>query len=193
MNFSRRHLFSVLLVSAGFFCGCSTTTLQPVQRAPDFDAGRIRRVLVVCVTQTPDLRSLVESEFVRQWKKRGVHALASGNILSSAVTLDKAGIAPVAKAQGFDTVLVTRLVKREQIEAQTPADANLTQDVKAVVASPEYGMDYEVALVSANLYDAATEKRIWSGITQSLVTGGAPSRVRSYVKLILTNLYSPAR
>ena len=193
-NLSRRRVLGgILAVSAGFFYGCATTTLQSVQRAPDFNAGQIHRVLVVCVTRTAGLRNLVESEFVRQWKKRGVDATPSAKVLSDGVTLDKAGIASFAKAQGFNTVLVTRLVKRESIEAQTPENANLTQEVKAVVASPEYGMDYEVALVSSNLYDVATEKRVWSGITQTLVTGGAPSRIRAYVKLILKNLYEPAR
>jgi hypothetical protein len=189
----RRRLGGVLLISAGFLCGCAATTLQSVQRAPDFNARQVRRVLVVCATKTPGLRSLLESEFVRQWKSRGVDASASAQVLPSGVTLDKMGIAAAAKAQGFDAVLVTRLIQREQIEAQTPENARLTQDVNALVASPEYGMDYEVARVSANLYDAFTEKRVWSGITQTLVTGGAPRRVRSYVKLILKTLYEPAR
>ncbi len=178
--------------------------MQTVQRTPDFQPSRIHKVLVVCIIQTPGSRNRFESEFARQWKARGVEAVASSEVLPIGVTLDKAGIALFAKAQGFDSVLVTRPLKRGEIEPEfahpkseiTPpasADSNLTKDVQAVVASPEYGTPFEVVVVGTNLYDVVTEKRLWSGVTNTLVTGDVPKRARTFVKVILKNIYRPAR
>jgi len=178
-----------LILLAGLSAGCATTTLRSVERSPDLHTATIHKVLVVCVTSTPGLRSIVEGEYVWEWKKRGVDAFASAEMLPAGVLLDKAGIAPFAKEQHFDAVMVTRLLKREQLTAQTPEHANLTQDVQEIGASPEYGMNYEVAVVSSNLYDTATEKRVWSGVSQTIVTGDTADRIRAYVKLILKNLY----
>jgi hypothetical protein len=190
MSLLKRQAALGVLLAAGFLAGCATTTLQSVQRAPGYKFDSIHRVLVVCVTSTPGLRGLLESDFVLEWKKRGVDAVASDPILPAGVALDKADIESFAKAQKFDAVLVTRLLKREQIEPETPDDSNLTQDVKAIVASPEYGTDFEVAVVRSNLYDVATEKRVWSGISQTLLTEDVTKRVSRYVKLILKNIYT---
>ena len=183
--------------------GCATTRIQSVQKSPDFNSAHIRKVLIVAVTSTPGLRKQVEWEFVKQWKERGVDVVASESVLPLTVTLDKAGIGAFAKTQGFDSVLVTRLVKREKIEPQIvrtkgetappPADdSNLTQYMGAVVASPEYGMDFEVAIVSANLYDVPTEMRLWSGTTQTLLTDDVPKRVRAFTQVILKTIYTPS-
>ena len=187
-------------VCAGLLSACASTTMESVQRAPGFQTSQIRKVLVVGIAQTPGLRELFEDEFVRQWKKRGITAVASSKILPADVTLDKAGVEPIAKAQGFDSVLVTRVLKRQAIKAevanapsQYPAGAppedepNLTHYIQAIVASPEYGkesgIEYEVAVLSTNLYNVATEQRIWAGVTQTLVTGDIPKLVGPFIKL----------
>jgi len=193
----------IFLVSAGLFSACATTTLQTVTRAPDFQAARIRKVLVVSLTSTPGARDLLENEFVRQWKERGVVAEASSHVLPIEIPLDKAGLAAYAKTNGFDSVLVSRLLKREKIEPaivetkserrqDTQENSTLTQDVQAIVASPEYPIDYEVAIVSVNLYDMATEKRMWSCRTQTVVTAGVPKVIRPFIKVILKSLYQRA-
>ena len=198
--------YVALGVCAGFLSSCASTTMESVQRAPGFQSARIRKVLVVGIAQTPGLRGLFEDEFVRQWKVRGVDAVASSKILPADVTLDKVGVEPLAKAQGFDSVLVTRVLKRQAIAPQvvnppgqypagapTPEEPNLTDYMHAVVASPEYGsesgINYEVAVLSTNLYDVTTEQRIWAGTTQTLVTGDIPKLVGPFIKVILKNIY----
>jgi hypothetical protein len=192
-------------MSAALFSGCASTTMESVQRGPHFQSAQIQKVLVVGITQTAGLRPLFEAEFVRQWKARGVNAVASLDILPTDVTLDKVGIAPVAKAQGFDSVLVTRVLKRQAIQpqiAQTrdrlvsgmpPEDSKLTDYMHAVVASPEYGKEsgiqYEVAVLSTHIYDVATEQPVWSGTTQTLLTGNIPKLVGPFIKVILKNIY----
>ncbi len=61
----------------------------------------------------------------------------------------------------------------------------MTTDVQAIVASPEYSINYDVAVVSVTLYSTATEKRIWSGQSQTVVTGEVLKHARPFVKVDL--------
>src|SRR5450755_1935586 len=107
---------AALLTAVWIPLGCATTHMQSVSHTTEFQSSRIRKVLVVCVVQTPGSREIFEKEFVKQWKRRDVQADASSEVLPVNIPLDKAGIAPFAKSQGYDSVLVTRLIKRGQIE-----------------------------------------------------------------------------
>jgi len=144
----------------GFLAGCASTHLQTVKSAPEFQPGSVTRVLVVSVARTPEVRGVVEQEFARQWRERGVEADASSRVMPAGVPLDKAGIGPFAKAQGYSHVLVNRLMSRNEVEAETPeSKTNLSAETKTIVASPQYDIDYQVAVVRTNLYDTAHYRR----------------------------------
>jgi hypothetical protein len=187
------------VLSAFLFSACASTQMQSIQREPEFSADKIHKVLIISIARTPEVRQLVEEEFVKQWKDRGVDAVSSFKVLSVGVPLDKAGIAPFARAQGFDSVLVNRLMSRKEIDKTVPAPAakgtvpaetaNMTDYFQAVVASPEYPIDYEVAVLTTNVYDVATEKKVWSGVSQTLITGDVPQKIGPFTKTILKNLY----
>ena len=48
-------------------------------------------------------------------------AVSSLEVLPSTLPLDKVNVAPIAKAQGFDAVLVSRLLDKKKITAGKPA------------------------------------------------------------------------
>ncbi len=110
-----------VLLCAGLFTGCALTTLRSVHRTPDFRASSIRHVLVIGHFENQTNRKIFEEEFVRQWSRRGVQAESSLAVLPSSTTLNKANVAPIAKARGFDTVLVSRLLERKTIRPGEPA------------------------------------------------------------------------
>jgi hypothetical protein len=178
---------------------CATTTMQSIQPAPNFHSARIHKILIVSIASTPEIRQQVEREFVRQWKERSVEAVASSAVLPPNVTLDKVGVEPFAKAQGYDSVLVTRLMSRKAIDTSVSVrqvggppvqeTQNMTDYFQAVVASPEYPISYEVAILTTNIYDVSTEKKMWSGVSQTLITDDVPKKIGPFVKIILKNLY----
>jgi len=193
------------LAPAILLASCASTTMRSVQSAPNFQATQIHKALVIGLMKTPGLRKVFEDEFVRQWRARGVSAMASLDVLPPGTTLDKNGVAPFAKAQGYDVVLVTRLLDRHDIDRavhvqtfqKSNSDSNpweddndLTQDLKVVVASPQYDINYALAIVSTNIYDVPTEQRIWAGITETVVTGDVVNLVRPFSKVILKNIYA---
>src|SRR5258708_5649003 len=118
------------LASALLWGGCATTRMQSVQRDPKFQIATIHKVLVVSLASTPEIRKQIEEEYVRQWSKRGVVAVASSAVLPVGVALDKAEVAPFAKAQRFDAVLVSRLLKRERYGPGKRTDSAAENEVQ---------------------------------------------------------------
>ncbi len=102
---SRRVLFSVTLITFGLLTACASTTIQSIHSVSDFRSSAIHHVLVIAMIQDQPMRKTLEDEFVRQWSRRGVKAESSLVVLPLSTTLDKAGVEPFAKAQGFDAVL----------------------------------------------------------------------------------------
>jgi hypothetical protein len=179
--------------------GCATTAVRTIERDPSYRSGAIRRVLVVSLSQKPERRRAIEDEFVRQWQVRGVTAVASYFALDEGTPLDKAHVAPLAKEQGFDTVLVARLAGRGRIDPQIPtwdfetelstSARALSKDYPVLVASPGNSPQYEQAVVITSVYNIAAQKKIWSATSQTLITASFPKLVQTYVKEILKALY----
>jgi hypothetical protein len=172
-----------------------------IRKAPGFQRARIQKILVVGVFNTAPNRQAFENAIAGRLKARKIAAAASWQALPPGVAVDKAGIASFAKAQGYDTVLVTRLTDvhmlqpvDKPIRAQKPSeipydDTRLSDELPAIVASPEYGLDYQVAVVISNLYDVATEKPVWTGTSRTLVTGDAAQFSRPYAKILVNKLF----
>jgi len=192
---SYRTLSIAILVSAVLFTACASTTIQSIHHAPDFRSAGIRHVLVIGVFKNQTLRKIFEEEFVRQWSWRGVHAVSSLEVLPSATTLDKAGIAPIAKAGGFDTVLVTRLLEKKTITPGEPAVPTIEPPSQndtvweVLLAPPVSTNPFDLATVETNLYDVASEKRVWSAWSETEEMGKISKLIPPFVKLILKRLY----
>jgi len=179
---------------------CATTTLRTVESDPAFHVSQIHRVLVLNMSKDPGLRNRVEDEFVRQWKARGMDAVASHAVLAPGIKLEKGPIAAFANAQKFNAVLVTRLLGSEKIDPQirgedfeVPLSSGLpggaTDFYKALVASPEYAGNYRMVAVTTRIYETASGSRVWSATTQTLVAEDASKVIKPFVKVVLETLY----
>ena len=180
--------------------GCASTHIRSIHRAPRFQSADIRRVLVIGVVKDQSLRKAFEDEFVREWRAHGVKAVSSLESLPSSVPLSKAGIEPLARAEGYDTVLVTRILNKKKVDAGEPATPYVTHEsdediqnvntaLQILLAPPVYMSDYDLATIETNLYNVVSEQRVWSGTTETAVMGKIPKLIPPFVKLILKRLY----
>lgn len=179
---------------------CATTSMHEVSSEPGFNPGQLHKVLILNMGTDSVLRARVEDEFVRQWKKRGVDAQPSYRVLPPNVILDKAHVDPAARDQKFDAVLVTRLLGSQKInpnirgqEFEVPVSTGLTGGATTfynpLVASPEYSDSYRMAAVTTRVYDMASEKVVWTGTSQTLITEDATKLVKPFVATVLDSLY----
>jgi len=175
--------------------GCATTSIRSVESDPTFHADQVKRVMVINLSPDPKVRSLVEDEFVRQWKKRKIDAVASYQVLPAGIKIEKGPVAVEARGQKFDSVLVTRLSSAQRIQTDTsqdnfdvtPGTAAFTQ---AIIASPQYSEHYRMASVTTRLYQVEGEKKVWTTVTETLVTEDVAKLIEPFVKTVLETLYT---
>ena len=186
--------FSVLLI------GCASTSIRSIHRSPRFRIDQVHHVLVIGIVKDQSLRKAFEEKFVRDWSAYGVKAVSSLESLPSSVPLSKAGIEPLAQSEGYDTVLVTRILNKKKIDAGEPATPYVTHGsdgdiqnantaLQVLLAPPVYVRDYDLATIETNLYNVVSEQRVWSGTTETAVMGKIPKLIPPFVKLILKRLY----
>jgi len=176
--------------------------MRSIQRAPDFRSATMRHVLVIGDFENQSIRKSFEEEFVRQWSRYGVQAVSSLEVLPSSTPITKDLVAPIAKARGFDTVLVARVLERKRIAPGEPAVPTVEpptqgelQDSNSIwqvlLSPPVQTSEFLLVTVETNLYDVASGRRLWSGWSATEEMKKIPELIPPFVKLILKHLYRP--
>jgi len=58
----------------------------------------------------------------------------------------------------------------------------------AVIYVPGYTVKDEVIVIETNLYEASTEKLVWSAISETFYEGGSNALISSFIKIMVKNL-----
>jgi hypothetical protein len=183
--------FGMFLLGAMLVTACTTTRLTSVWKDPAYEA-RPAKVLVIGVAKNPQTRRLFEDEFVQQLKKRGTEAIASYTIFAENQQVDKDVIVAKVKELGTDSVLITRLVKKEKVKVYVPGTAYSPPPYYGTWPA-YYGSAYsggytavdEYAMIETNLYEAANEKLVWSAASETLLGDSDQSLIATYIGVLV--------
>jgi hypothetical protein len=191
---SCRTLNLAILLLAGQWTACSASTIRYVHRDPSFRSAAIHHVLVIGIFENPSARMRFEKEFVRQWGRYGVKAETSLDVLPPNTPLTKAGVAPMAKARAFDTILVARLIEKKKISpgetavptVQLPAQNDLEH---VFLAPPVSTSPFDLSTVETNLYDVSSEHKVLTLWSETQVMSNIPKLIPPFVKLVLKRIH----
>ena len=172
---------------------CATTTLNAVWKDPNYQGGKLEKVLVVGVSKNSTRRRLFEDEFVAQLKARGTDAAASYTIIPTEEMSDKAAVESKIKTMEVSTILITRLVEKKKEKVySSPAPYPPTYYYRGWYDyySRSYGSEYEYEVVSleTNLYETETGKLIWSAFSDTYVGTASEQEIKSFVEVIIKSL-----
>lgn len=162
--------------------------------------SHIRKVFVIGVSKRPAVRRLFEDEFVNQLKDHGVEAVSSYTLLPADRMSDKSYIGSIIKDSDFDTVLITKLLEKKEIEKSARLNKYAPHRHYArwydyygnsyeYVYNPGYAIEGEVASLETNVYDVKNEKLIWSVLSDTFIEGSSEELIRSFIKAIIDKLY----
>lgn len=185
--------FGILI--AMLITACSTTNLTSVWKDQSFQ-GQPRKIMVVGIAKKPINKRIFEDEFVRQLKARGTDAVASYTVMPDMKQGDHAVIAATMKAQGADTVLISRLVSKKTVRTYVPGSVYYPPSNygnwhdyygfgSQAVYTPGYTAEDEYALMETNLYDAGNDKLIWSAASETDILGSDQIQIRSYIGVMV--------
>jgi hypothetical protein len=57
------------------------------------------------------------------------------------------------------------------------------------VHSPGYTLSNEVVIVETNLFDAGSEKLVWSALSETFVEGDSDKLIKSFVEVMIDDLF----
>jgi len=150
---------------------------------------------VIAILPNPKGSKMVEEEMARQLKSRGVNTVL-GSVEFPGKPPSREDVVSRLGNLGVDAVLVTKLFGKETKSYQDyPSDykAVLRQWEEAGMALPQattpYGGERQnYAYVSTSLFDAETQKIIWSATTETWIVGTDSRLASSFVSTVLEKL-----
>jgi hypothetical protein len=175
---------------------------------PSFQHGTVKKVLVLGIAQNPSVRRQFEDDFVTSLKSLGYEAVASYFWLPEvSKDLDRDLLAAKVRENSVTHVIVTRLVDQKTVTSYTPpsyASVGVSPYYPGyygsyysywsvgytTMVSPGYVTEELVVSLETNLYEAATEKLIWTGLTETWISGSPSANVEAVIKKVVYELRS---
>ena len=178
---------------------CATTKQVQVWKDASYQ-GKLKKILVIGVSQLPLMRNFFESEFVDQLKARGVEGVVSNKIISPEKMRDKEAVLSAIKGMGIEAVLVTRVVDKRYADQfygggveLMPTDYyggwdSIYAQGFAAAPLPVYQHSVDIVMLQTNVYDIQKEKLIFSAISKTYVEGAKESVVKPFIEAMVKEL-----
>jgi hypothetical protein len=189
-------LLSILLASMLIMTSCVSTKFINSWRDSSY-RGPVKKIFVVGVDKDRGRRSLIENEFVRQFKARGTEAFASAELLSGDEVPADIVWSKVLE-QGADAVLVIKFIGKETKETHIPkGDPDVSLEFNAenksifqIQTEEEQEISYvhNIAIMQLTLYKTDTEKAIWSSRTKTEYEGGRVDHIKPFASFVVSKL-----
>ena len=192
---------TILLLFVVGFAACATTEVKTVWKDEAYQV-QPKRVLVIALFKKPSVRRMVEDGLRNSLKHRGTDAATGYEVFSGNVIPSKEMVVEQVKAGGFDAVLLTRLIdtrtETRTLSSSQPSNfatarfaapmSGYYSQSSAAMSSSSYAVDDKFAIVETNLYDAATEKLVWTAASDTWMGAEDQKLVKQFVALITDSL-----
>jgi hypothetical protein len=184
-----------------FLLTACTGTKLVAQWKDDIYTGRPAKVFVICTLEDRGPKTLVEDEFVRQFKARGISAVASYTVFPAGPRPTKEEVLDKVKEQGADSVIVVKFLRKEMGGTHTPVrryavpqgfatswDSYAGMGVTTDVGIRDVSYDYDVITAETTLYQTSTGSPIWSAMSETTYQGGALKQIKPFSVAIMKGL-----
>lgn len=197
----------LLLVYCLVISGCAATQVQQVWMDETSRGERLNSVLIVVLVSEPSTRRMFESEFARYFKYRGIKTIESFRDFEIETFYDKDSrdaILAKMKEKGGDAVLLTRVADRRSKVEVIPgmtittgmgmwgggySAAAYSFPGPTAPTTQSYSHEQKFLGLETNLFDARTEKLLWSIRTETRISGPPQEEIKPYVDLVAEKLF----
>jgi hypothetical protein len=170
-NTMRRFVYTIFLGVLIVSCAVVRTELKKTWVDENRRGKPVSDILVIGLTDEAGLRQSFEKKFVAALKAAGVEAVSSTEAIPipQDMQLEKNVILKAIEQYGNDAVIITHLVGVEEKKVDSPKRfvpqdfTGYYNDAYADAHQRGRRSTFTVVRLETNLYDAKTEKPIWSG------------------------------
>lgn len=196
---STRRSALLALTLATLAAGCGSTRVASNWIDPAYTAGKLKKVLILGLAPQEGTRNLLEGKMVEAFKQEGVEAVAGVSVMPADRQPSKDDVKAVVEGQGYDGVLVSRLIgSRDEVSYTPPTYAvpypyyhglySYYGTVSPMVYSPGYIDQYRVYTVETNVYTVRDAKLVWSVVSETFDPTNINKAVEEFVWLISDEL-----
>jgi len=201
-----RHLLTLVLAGllAPVVHCTSSTALVSSWHDSSYRSGSLRRPLVVAVADKHLVRVKLEDQLARGLRGAGIDAVASYTMFPQKELLAET-IKDRLPSTDRDSVMITHLVDVKVENVVVSGDTEVYPMAAAdyprygtwgtyytysygVVTSPSYTFETKKYVLQTKLYDAATEKPVWTATTQSEEPTSLDSAIDAFVGVIVKDV-----
>lgn len=196
-------LMAGLLVAA-----CSSTTMSGSWSDTNY-TGQVKNVYIIGIAKEEVNRRIFEDTFSKQFNSLGVKAASSYRDFGSDQAADRETIIKAMKANGCDSVILTKLIGQRTESVTSPGYAsgytsnyggrrgynrggwgNYYSRSYDVIYQPPTTTDFVILTVESILYDLKTEEMVWSAQLETVVEGNIEKMMQDFVKEVTKDLKS---
>lgn len=186
-----------LLCSLLLLTGCQTTEVLNIW-SDDSQTEKFSDVLVIAILKEPAYRNIAEQRLVEVLQAQGVEAESAGILYPHEGPMDQDIIDGMVAQSSADGVMIVRLVDARKETVYTPGTTYVPGGYGGrysmgyygyygggytVMSTPGYTTEYNISTVETTLFSTATNKRVWSTITETTETS-VNKAIDSYIKVI---------
>ncbi len=195
-------LLTVLLLFSYLLTACSTTSIVSRWSDPEYQGPALKKILVIGIIKDDIKRRSFEQEFVSLITTAERSGVASYTVLPGLESADKKEevLAAVEKT-GADGVLFVTLQGVTKEKRDVPPSIDYVPTIgfgygmygyygasHAAVYRPGYTVTDTVVRLDTKLFNAATEKMIWAGKTESFNPKSSQIVASELAKLLMADM-----
>jgi hypothetical protein len=187
-------------IAAAVLASCATTSLLTSWVDPEASGRKLGNVLVVGVARSATARRQFEDGFARVLASRQIGALTSYVQLPDPAAIDEAAVKPIAQKEKVTHVLIVRLVDHKTVTTYVPPARTYYGPGYypgyyntwpgyynygyATAIRPGYTYETDYVNLETNVYDAATGRIVWSGLTQTELGSRVQEQIDEFIEVI---------
>lgn len=191
-----------LATFVAWLAGCASTSLISSWDSPDFRGGPLKKIAVFVMSTDESVRRFAEDQMVQKMPA-GTKATA-GHTLFDKPEADKEKVRAALVKEGYDGVLVSRLVAVDKSETYVPPQTHFVATAPQMGISPYYGnfggyygygyvvmqttpgytVENTTVVVETILYALPEDKPVWTGTTQTLDPRSRPEMIQAITQLV---------
>jgi hypothetical protein len=178
----RRILIALSIAALAVLAGCSSMPrLTHVWQSPDFTGPRFKNIVVVGVSERASSRRIFENVFSARFRDHDVQATPSHELFPGQEKLDRDTFVQTVREQGFDGVVVARVVGIDRKTSYSPGYVTVAPAYRypgdfwgyyghatRVYESPGQFSTWDVVSIETSLYTLDGPLLVWSGQTETV-------------------------
>jgi hypothetical protein len=191
------------LLAASLVTSCATTTLVSQWADKDYQGKKLERVMIIGVAKKDMVRRQFEDSFATSITNKHTFAMTSYKDMPDPSNITKELAEPLIVANKITHIIVTRIVDHKTVTTYVPPSTTVYTSGYpgyypgyynswngyysagySAVTTPGYTYDTEYVNLETNVYDVATGKMIWSGLSQTELGGSVESHIADVIEVV---------